>query len=128
MDLKKEINLQLLKLRENSKNSAVLVEGKKDKNALEKFKVTNVITLTKPLFQVVESISNNFSRCILLLDLDRAGNGLYSKLKDDLQRNGVKVDTRFRSFLSKYTGLKEIEGIATFVKHFNNKNNYKTKE
>ena len=120
MDLKKEIKQQLLKLKQDSWNAAVLVEGKKDKLALEKFGIKNIITIKKPLYEIVETISENFSACILLLDLDKAGNKLYKTLKDRLQKNGVKIDTRFRSFLFRHTGLKEIEGLDSFVNHVNN--------
>jgi 5S rRNA maturation endonuclease (ribonuclease M5) len=117
MNLKQEIEQQLIRLKNDSKNAAVLVEGKKDKLALEKFGIKNIITIKKPLYEIVETISENFSTCILLLDLDREGNKLYKRLKDDLQKHGVKVDSKFRSFLFKHTGLKEIEGLTSFFKH-----------
>lgn len=127
MKIQQQIEMQLELLKRESKHYAVLVEGKKDKLALEYFKVKNIITITKPLYSIVEEISMKYEKCILLLDLDKAGNRLYKTLKYDLQKNGVKVDSRFRSFLFQHTGLKEIEGLRSFVYHVNN-NNHKTKE
>jgi|SRR3989344_4853142 len=77
----------------------IIVEGKKDKAALESFGVKNIITLNKPLFVIVEEVSLNTKECIILTDLDEEGRKLYHSLKHQLQRNGVKIDTKFREFL-----------------------------
>ena len=94
-------------------NTLVIVEGKKDKAALQKLGVNNVIELNKkPLFQIVEEIANTNNDCIILTDLDKKGKELYGKLNSDLQRNGVKIDNKFREFLFRHTKLRQIEGIG----------------
>ncbi|MEK6828373.1 MAG: toprim domain-containing protein [Nanoarchaeota archaeon] len=106
---------------ENIKDSNILVivEGKKDKAALHKFGISNIIELSKkPLFQIVEDITNSYDECIILTDLDREGKQLYSKLNSNLQRNGVKVNNKFREFLFKHTKLRQIEGIHTYLQAF----------
>ncbi|MEK6862350.1 MAG: toprim domain-containing protein [Nanoarchaeota archaeon] len=117
MDIREELKYQIEYLRRESETAAVLVEGNRDRLALEYFRVKNIITISKPLYQIVEEISTEYKRCILLLDLDREGNKLYKKLKDDLQKYGVRIDSKFRSFLFKHTGLKEIEGLTSFFNH-----------
>ncbi len=102
------------KIRESS--ILVIVEGKKDKAALQNLGISNIIQLSKkPLFQIVEDVSNSNDECIILTDLDREGKQLYSKLNSNLQKNGVKVNNKFREFLFRHTKLRQIEGITTYL-------------
>jgi 5S rRNA maturation endonuclease (ribonuclease M5) len=97
-------------------NTLVVVEGKKDKEALQKLGITNIIELSKkPLFHIVEEISNSNRECIILTDLDNEGKLLYSKLNTNLQKNGVKINNKFRNFLFKNTKLRQIEGLDTYL-------------
>ena len=97
-------------------NIIVIVEGKKDRAALNKFGVTNIVELTKkPLFQIVEEVANSSEECIIMTDLDKKGKQIYGKLNSDLQRHGVKVNNNFRNFLFKNTKLRQIEGMDTYV-------------
>jgi len=105
----------LIKLK--TSNKLILVEGKKDKKALEEFDIYNIITIDKPIYQLVEEISLNGKECILLVDLDKEGKKLYSKIKHDLQKHGVNVDSKFREFLFKHTKLANIEGLKTYVRN-----------
>ena len=110
----------LIKFIENIKNSNILiiVEGKKDRIALEKFGINNIVELSKkPLFQIVEEIADSNDECIILTDLDKEGKQLYSKLNSNLQKHGVKVNNRFREFLFKNTKLRQIEGINSYIEN-----------
>ena len=106
---------------EKIKNSDILivVEGKKDKAALQKLGLSNIIELNKkPLFQIIEEIADSNSECVILTDLDKEGKHLYSKLNSNLQKNGVKVNNKFREFLFKHTKLRQIEGIDSYLEAF----------
>ncbi len=92
-------------------NKLIIVEGKKDKLALETLGIKNILTLNKPLFSVIELVAESYKECIILSDLDKEGKKIYSVLKKDLQRHGVKIDTVFREFLFKKTKITNIEGI-----------------
>ena len=92
-------------------NKLIIVEGKKDKRALEQLGIHDILTLNKPLFAVVESVAALTKECIILSDLDKEGRKIYSILKEGLQRNGVKVDNKFREFLFRKTKIKQIEAI-----------------
>ncbi|MBI2144559.1 toprim domain-containing protein [Candidatus Woesearchaeota archaeon] len=95
--------------------AAVIVEGKKDKAALEKLGVGGgtVFVLNKqPLFAVAEGIAANYKRAAILTDLDSEGKKLYGRLNTQLQQLGVKVDNRLRNFLFKNTKLRQVEGLA----------------
>ena len=90
----------------------IIVEGKKDKNALNSLNVKNIFVLNnKPLYQVVEEVADLTDEAIILTDLDNEGRKLYSILREDLERNGVKIDKQFREFLLNNTKLVCIESI-----------------
>jgi 5S rRNA maturation endonuclease (ribonuclease M5) len=62
-------------------NTLVIVEGKKDRAALQKLGINNIIELNKkPLFQIVEDIANSNDECVILTDLDKKGKELFGKL------------------------------------------------
>ena len=111
---KEELNSFIEKIK--SSNTLVIIEGKKDRKALEKLGIDNVMELSKkPLFQIAEEISNSNNECIILTDLDKKGKELYGKLRSDLQKNGVKVNNKFREFLFKHTKLRQIEGMDSYL-------------
>ena len=115
MQIKKEdFEEWLEKLKEESKEKVVLVEGIKDKKALESLGIKNIITLKKPLYAVAEQIQKTGKECIIMLDLDKEGKKLYSKINSYLSQLGVKIDNSFRDFLFK-TKLRQIEGIDSYI-------------
>jgi len=101
------------------KDLLVLVEGIKDKKALEKLGISNIMTLKKPLYAVVEQIAESFKEVVLLTDLDEEGKKLYHQLSKDLQKHKVKVNNELRKFLFK-TKLRHIEGLATYLNRDSN--------
>jgi 5S rRNA maturation endonuclease (ribonuclease M5) len=106
---------EILALIEKEKGSLVIVEGKKDKAALEELGFSNIIILNKPLYEIVEKI--NAKRVLVLTDLDKEGKQIYAKLKKDLNKLGVVVDDRLRNLLFK-TELRQIEGLTSYLKKF----------
>ncbi len=105
----------LVKLRQfNRKHPdwAVLVEGKRDRRALERLGIENVIDLKGRKFHdVAEYLSENFKGVVLLTDFDPEGEGIFSKLSRILKRYGLKVDGSFREEL-RQTGVKFVEKIT----------------
>ena len=99
-------------------NILIIVEGKKDREALQKLGISNITELSKkPLYQVVEEASNASSECAILTDLDRKGKEIYGKLNSQLQRNGVKIDNKLRNFLFNHTKVRQIEGLTAYFKY-----------
>ncbi|MEM4245533.1 MAG: toprim domain-containing protein [Candidatus Nanoarchaeia archaeon] len=99
------------------KNSGklVIVEGEKDKLALSKLGIKNVVAISrKPLFSFVEEISKKHMEIVILTDLDSEGRRLYSTLRRDFQKNGIRVDRKFREILFKETKISQIEGIFRY--------------
>ena len=111
---KREFDEFLGKLKKDSKDKIIIVEGKKDKKALENFGIKNIIILRKPLYLIVEYVVKSEKECIILTDLDKKGKELYGKLSSSLKQFGVKIDDRFREFLFK-TRLRQIEGLTRYM-------------
>jgi 5S rRNA maturation endonuclease (ribonuclease M5) len=94
----------------------VIVEGIKDKKALEEFGFRKVVTLSRrPLFQIIEEIAAGNKKVMILTDFDKKGKELYGKLHHGLQRLGVVIDNSFREFLQKNTKLSHIEGLVSYI-------------
>lgn len=109
-----KFNSWIENLKKASETKVILVEGRKDKKALESFEIKNVYCLRGALFQTVEKIASLGKGCILLMDLDAEGRKLHAKLLSDLQKNGVKVDVRFRKLLFA-TEIRTIEAIPKHI-------------
>ncbi len=94
----------------------IVVEGIKDKRALSYYGITNIITASnKPSYIITEEILCKSKECILLLDLDKQGKKLFSILRHNLQKRGVKINNRYRNFLFKNTNLSHIEGLVRYL-------------
>lgn len=95
----------------------IIVEGKKDKQALEELDFNNVIVLHsggKAIYSILDEIKGR--ECAILTDIDKKGREYYSTLKKELVKKGIKINDRFRKFLQREK-ISHIEGLATFVKH-----------
>ena len=114
MQTKEEFEQFLKKLKKESKEKIVVVEGIKDRRALASLGIKNIITLKKPLYAIIEDIVLSKKECIILTDLDKKGKQLYSKLSSKLKQFGVKIDNSFREFLFK-TKLRQIEGLPHYL-------------
>jgi len=116
MKYHEEIIENIEKLRNSS--TLVIVEGIKDRLALEKLDIKNIITLNKrPIFEIVETIADNYKECAILTDLDKEGKKLFGKLNSGLSQHGVKVDNNLREFLFKKTKLRQIEGLYSYTEN-----------
>jgi 5S rRNA maturation endonuclease (ribonuclease M5) len=111
-----------LELEYESETTPIIVEGKKDVEALALLGITkNVITLSKgvSVFSFSEAISRRSRKAVILTDWDRKGGHLARMLKEALMNNGVTVDDRIRArlaILSKKE-VKDIESLPKFVTH-----------
>jgi 5S rRNA maturation endonuclease (ribonuclease M5) len=96
----------------------IIVEGKKDKRALENLGITDIVVLSKkPLFAVIEEVASRAEKVIILTDFDSTGKALYGKLSSGLQHQGVEIDNRFREFLYRQR-ISHIEGLDTYFEKF----------
>ena len=99
----------------------IIIEGKRDKIALSKLGLTNTVLLKKPIYELCEDLARKNNEVVILTDLDKEGKKLYSIIKQNLERNGVKVNDTFRKFLFRYTKLSHIEGLDTYIHNLSEK-------
>lgn len=76
------------RLREKSKGRAVLVEGKRDKQALSKHGIKNIFTLEGKRLSDLPDLLEGYSEVILLFDLDKHGERIKEKVKTILEAEG----------------------------------------
>jgi len=115
--LAQERLLQELELLRQSK-ILVIVEGIKDRRALQEFGIRDIAILNKPLYKVAEDIASKKAKeCAILTDLDSEGKKLYGMLNKELSRLGIKSNNRFRRFLHKSTALRQLEGLVKYLNH-----------
>jgi len=112
-------NLEEWKEKLQNTEKLIIVEGKKDKEALISLGVKRVITINGPLYKFIEDVAEITNEVVILTDFDKEGRQLYGFLKNNFQRNGVKIDRYFREFLMTNTKIICIESIEkTFEKNF----------
>ena len=91
----------------------IIVEGRKDKESLQKLGFENIIVLySKPFFKIIEQLS---SEVVILTDLDQEGRRLYRKILHECMQRGVKVDNQLRELLFKETNLGQIQGLWRYL-------------
>ena len=109
----KRFLVELRKFSYTHPNWAIVVEGKRDKQVLERLGIENVIDLKGRKFHdVAESLSDKYEGVVLLTDLDPEGEAIFQKLGRILETYGLKVDGSFREQLRE-SGTKFVEKIIT---------------
>lgn len=101
---------------EKIQDKPIIVEGKKDKIALENLGCKRIITINGSkagLFNIIEKLPDNCKEAVILTDLDKKGKQLYHKIKKILTANKIKIDDRFRIYLFKETKIRQIEGLKS---------------
>ena len=107
---------ELIEHLEKLRSKVIIVEGKKDKKALNHFGIKHIKVINKPIFELCEELTE-YEEVAILTDLDKEGKRLYSKIKANLSRQGIKIDDTFREFLFKNTELTQIEGLVTYIQN-----------
>ncbi|MEK6922089.1 MAG: toprim domain-containing protein [Nanoarchaeota archaeon] len=98
----------------------ILVEGKKDKAALETFQLKDIIILNgKDIWNRLEALAQEHKgkEVLILTDFDSEGKKLYGKITKDLERLGMRVNKKYREFFQKRTKLSHVEGLGTYAKN-----------
>ena len=102
--------LERLRAISQREGAVIVVEGKKDAQKLQKLGIKNVYQIKgKRFYDILEELEN-FSYVVILTDLDKQGEKIFSKLRFILEREGIPTDGRFRQML-KELGIKHIEDI-----------------
>ena len=116
-----ELTQLIEKLKKNSKDAALIVEGESDQKALETLGVKAdfflICRITSSLRLKTEEIGQKYKRAILMLDQDKKGRELTKKLTTYLQKEGVKVDTKLSKLILTKANTSTVEGLAKRVLH-----------
>jgi 5S rRNA maturation endonuclease (ribonuclease M5) len=117
-------------IEESMKGTLILVEGRKDVQALRELGVAGNIlsakTAGKSRLDVLLEIEQSDQReIILLLDFDRRGKEWTEKLKQDLERIGTKPNLMFWNNLFGILGkdVKDVEGWVAYMRTLKKKAN-----
>jgi len=107
---------------EAAKGKPIVVEGKKDAQALQELGVNGTIVTVKTggktfLQATIEIERLGVDMVILLLDFDRRGKEGTLRLKHDLERARIKVNTRFWLELRALAGreIQCIESLPSYL-------------
>jgi 5S rRNA maturation endonuclease (ribonuclease M5) len=95
---------ELERLREDSEDIPIIVEGSRDAEALRCLGVDGQFyrVSATPFYELCDRITRGYSEVIIFTDTDRAGHMLAKKLKSYFSQSGVRVKDRYRlSILSK---------------------------
>ena len=102
------LNKVISELRED--NRVKIVEGIKDKRALEYFGITNIqMVHGNSLPKLTSSIKQD---AILLVDFDRTGKTIAKKIAELLKNESIHVDFNYRRDLRRYAKINEIEELV----------------
>ncbi len=123
MRIKEELEgvLRVLeKLRERDRDIPILVEGRKDRQALKKLGVGGKIILIKrrrSVFHIIEDLRGEYREVILLTDWDRAGGRLAHGIRKACEANDMICNGDHRLELIKYVKkeVKDVEGLPAFI-------------
>jgi 5S rRNA maturation endonuclease (ribonuclease M5) len=118
---KEEKILQILSalVEESAKGTSIVVEGKKDVEALRAFGVEGTIVTAKTggrsFLDVVSEIEQTgAAEVVLFLDFDRRGKEGTERLKQSLERAKIKPNVKFWRELSALVG-KEIQCVESLI-------------
>jgi 2,5-diamino-6-(ribosylamino)-4(3H)-pyrimidinone 5'-phosphate reductase len=127
---KEEKILQILSClaEESAKGIPIVVEGKKDIEALRnmgiKGKMLSAKTGGKTLLDVISEIEKCRTReVILMLDFDRRGEEWTKRLTQILEKTKIKVNTEYRHALLNLIGkdIKDVESLTTYMETLKSK-------
>ena len=117
---KLEMTIERIKER-SSKGAAIVVEGKKDEEALRDLGISGPIHhVPSKGRSPLNSLSDlaDYDEAIVLTDFDRTGEKLARFCERQLQKSGLTVFSELRNRLKNLVrkAVKDIEGISSFVR------------
>jgi 5S rRNA maturation endonuclease (ribonuclease M5) len=96
--------------------TAIVVEGKLDKKALEIFGIENVFIYTNEQKVVNEIKKSGLKEAVILTDYDEEGRRKNYVLKNFLTNSGIKVNNSFRIYFRKTFRITKIEEMVFYFK------------
>jgi len=121
---------ELLSEIENAKSddSLIIVEGKKDRIALENLGLKNIFVLnetSKSICEKIEEISGKAKEVVIMTDIDKEGKKIYFLMKKAFSQMNVRINNRIRELLIKLK-ISHVEGLDSFICNHQSKNSCPT--
>jgi 5S rRNA maturation endonuclease (ribonuclease M5) len=100
--------------------SVIVVEGKRDVEALNRIGFNGDLIILNHFKGITDFVDNHChirKKIILLLDMDRTGKHLTSKLVSQLQHKGNNVNLFYKKALAKITNgkIRQVEELAAYA-------------
>jgi 5S rRNA maturation endonuclease (ribonuclease M5) len=94
---------------------AVIVEGTRDKRALEELGITKEIEMcaSRPDTEFVDYLRTRYKTVAILTDYDSMGKRINKRFIRRLEREGVKVENRYREKIGVILGLRGMKSIES---------------
>ena len=121
MDYDKSIDKVIKALEEldqESKKIPILVEGEKDKKALESLNINGkkiVFNNGISIIDFCDKLAKKYDQIIILTDWDRKGGFLRKRIQENL-KGRIKCINRYRKIFAKNTMTKTVEGLPSYIK------------
>lgn len=128
MDFKKSIeDLEKIidELGEENRSIPIIVEGKKDIEALRKLDISGSIISVNvgvPLIDFCDKIAQEYTDIIILTDWDRKGGYLCRTIKRNLEGR-VNCNTKYRKLFAKNAMIRTLEGLPSWLETMRTKLN-----
>lgn len=88
----------------------ILVEGQRDRKALEGLGLANILTVSGNLVRSCDFLAEaKAGKAFVMTDLDRRGQQLALKARDELEARSIKADLEVRSALARALRIKNFE-------------------
>lgn len=105
---------------EAESGSLIVVEGKRDVEALNRIGFNGDLIILNHFKGITDFVDNHCqirNKIILLLDMDRTGKHLTSKLVSQLQHKGNNVNLFYKKALAKitYGKIRQVEELAAYA-------------
>jgi len=113
-----EKQMEALKRLVRDTDSAIIVEGIKDKKVLSSLGFKNIYSISgKSAEDVVKLIISDKPKSVsILTDFDGEGREYFKKLVKFFQPHDIKVDDFLRRKIKSITAIQKIEELAFFIK------------
>lgn len=120
MDYKKsfeDLEKALSELREENKKIPIIVEGDKDKEALQRLECNGEIISVNAgisLTDFCDRLAREYKDIIILTDWDRRGGYLCHTIRKNLEGR-VNCNTYFREIFAKNAMIRTVEGLPSWI-------------
>ncbi|MFQ5816123.1 MAG: toprim domain-containing protein [Candidatus Hydrothermarchaeaceae archaeon] len=101
-------------LKEAASNTPIIVEGKRDEEALRNLGVEAEFhwASSAPFHEFCDEMTKRYKEIIIFTDMDRAGKRLAKRLGTALRQRGIKVHEKYRPILLGKLETHHVEGLA----------------